>query len=52
MRSILIGVVSVIFLFVGCSNTAQGVKEDTKETVKWTKEKVNKGATFVKEKTE
>ncbi|CZE46140.1 hypothetical protein [Campylobacter geochelonis] len=51
MRFIFAILVTTIF-FVGCSNTWQGVKQDSKETADWTKEKVNEGATFVKEKTE
>lgn len=41
----------VIFFSSGCA-TWYGVKKDTKDGVEWTKEKVNKGAEYVKEKTE
>ena len=40
------------FFMVGCSNAWQGAKEDTGNAVEWSKEKVNKGATYVKDKTE
>jgi PBP1b-binding outer membrane lipoprotein LpoB len=40
-----------IVLFSGCA-TWQGVKSDSKDATEWTKEKVNDGATYVKEKTE
>ena len=40
------------FFVVGCSNTWHGAKEDTGNAVEWSKDKVNKGATYVKEKTE
>ena len=40
------------FFMVGCSNTWHGAKEDTGNAVEWSKDKVNKGATYVKEKTE
>ncbi|WP_180999940.1 hypothetical protein [Campylobacter concisus] len=40
------------FFMVGCSNTWQGAKEDTGNAVEWSKEKVNKGATYVKDETE
>ncbi len=39
-------------LFVGCSATVKGVKEDSKNAADWTKHKVNEAATAVKEKTE
>jgi PBP1b-binding outer membrane lipoprotein LpoB len=39
-------------LFIGCSATARGVKEDSKNAAEWTKQKVNEAATAVKEKTE
>lgn len=51
MRYILM-LLSVAFLMVGCSNTWRGVKEDTNRAVEWSKDKVNDGATYVKEKTE
>jgi hypothetical protein len=40
------------FVFVGCSATVKGVKEDTKNAVDWSKQKVNDAATVIKEKTE
>lgn len=40
-----------LLLFAGCA-TWSGIKEDTGTAAEWTKEKVNKGAEFVKEKTE
>jgi len=39
-------------VFSGCSATWSGVKEDTSKAADWTKEKVNEGASYVKEKTE
>jgi len=42
----------LLLLFSGCSNTWSGVKQDTQAVGSWTKEKVNDGATWVKEKTE
>jgi len=38
--------------FAGCSATWHGVKEDTSHSVEWTKEQVNHGAAYIKEKTE
>ena len=46
-----IAVLAVLF-FVACSNTWQGAKQDTKKAGEWTKQKVNAGASWVKEKTE
>ena len=43
---------SVVFLMVGCSNTWNGLKEDANKAVEWSKEKVNSGASYIKEKTE
>jgi predicted small secreted protein len=40
-----------IALLSGCA-TWGGIKKDTSDGVEWTKEKVNKGAEYVKEKTE
>lgn len=48
----ILAILSVAFFMVGCSNTWHGVKEDTNNAVEWSKEKVNSGATYVKEKTE
>ena len=41
----------MVVLFSGCA-TWQGVKKDSKDSVQWTKGKVNDGAEYVKEKTE
>lgn len=43
--------VLMALIFCGCA-TWQGVKEDTRDGVEWTKDKVNQGARYVKEKTE
>ncbi|WP_297573200.1 hypothetical protein [uncultured Campylobacter sp.] len=43
--------VLLILFFGGCSNTWQGIKSDTKESVDWTKEKVHKSADWVSDKT-
>ena len=51
MRYLLM-LLSATFFMVGCANTWHGVKEDTNNAVEWSKEKVNKGASYVKEKTE
>lgn len=51
MRYIFV-LLSIVFLMAGCSNTWSGVKKDTNNAVEWSKEKVNEGATYVKEKTE
>ncbi|WP_011992885.1 hypothetical protein [Campylobacter curvus] len=51
MRKILLAVFATFFM-MGCSNTWHGVKEDTHNAKEWTKEKINDGATYVKEKTE
>ncbi len=40
-----------LILISGCA-TWSGIKKDTSDSVEWTKEKVNKGAEYVKEKTE
>ncbi|BCX78732.1 hypothetical protein [Campylobacter sp. 19-13652] len=50
MKALLIFLSALIL--VGCTNTWNGVKEDTKDAKEWTKEKINQGATYVKEKTE
>jgi PBP1b-binding outer membrane lipoprotein LpoB len=44
------GLVLILF-FSGCA-TWQGIKSDSKDAAHWTKEKVNEGASYVKEKTE
>lgn len=41
----------MIVFFSGCA-TWSGIKKDTSDGVDWTKEKINKGAEYVKEKTE
>ena len=41
----------LITLMCGCA-TWGGIKRDTKDGLDWTKEKVNHGASYVKEKTE
>lgn len=45
------GMVFVMIFFSGCA-TWNGIKKDTSDAADWTKEKVNKGAEYVKEKTE
>lgn len=44
-------ITTFLIFFAGCA-TWSGIKEDTGTAAEWTKEKVNKGAGFVKEKTE
>lgn len=51
MKYILL-IATVLTVFSGCSATWSGVKEDTSKAADWTKEKVNQGAAYVKEKTE
>jgi len=51
VRSILFSFLTIGFI-TGCSATWNGVKEDTGHAVDWTKEQVNQGASYVKEKTE
>lgn len=48
------GIVFVLSLWVlaGCSATWEGVKEDSDDAYKWSKKKVNEGATYIKEKTD
>ena len=43
--------VLMILALSGCA-TWYGIKKDTSDGVEWTKEKVNQGANYVKEKTE
>lgn len=38
-------------MFLGCSSTWQGVKDDSKNAAEWTKSKVHNGAEWVSEKT-
>ena len=51
MRYILAALLALM-AFSGCSNTWQGVKEDSRNAAQWTKEKVHNGAEWVGEKTE
>lgn len=51
MRAFVVALLSII-AFSGCSATWSGMKEDTSNALDWTKEKVNQGASYVKEKTE
>ena len=51
MKKLLL-IVCMAFFAVGCSNTWHGVKEDSHNAKEWTKEKINDGASYVKEKTE
>ena len=51
-NALFINAIIYCFFVVGCSNTWHGVKEDTNNAVEWSKEKVNKGASYIKEKTE
>ena len=51
MRYILAALLALM-VFSGCSNTWHGVKEDSHNAKEWTKEKINDGASYVKEKTE
>ena len=51
MKHLLILAITAIGLSA-CSSTWHGVKEDTHNAKEWTKEKVNSGASYVKEKTE
>lgn len=48
----LFSITIILILFSGCSATWSGVKEDTSNSVNWTKGQVNQGAGYVKEKTE
>jgi predicted small secreted protein len=41
----------LVLLFTGCSNTWSGVKTDAGDAANWTKEKINQGAAYIKEKT-
>lgn len=41
-----------VALLCGCAATWNGIKKDTSDGIDWTKEKINKGAEYVKEKTE
>lgn len=50
MKTILLVIVTIGFMS-GCA-TWGGIKKDAKDGFEWTKEKVNDGASYVKEKTE
>ena len=50
MKNILLALV-VVGLMSGCA-TWGGIKKDAKDSAEWTKEKINNGANYVKEKTE
>ncbi|AHJ11857.1 hypothetical protein [Sulfurospirillum multivorans] len=41
----------IVGLMSGCA-TWGGIKKDAKDGAEWTKEKINNGASYVKEKTE
>lgn len=49
IKSILLLMLSLFF--VGCA-TWNGVKQDASDAASWSKQKVNRGAAYVKEKTE
>jgi len=51
MRRLFVAII-ILIAFGGCSNTWHGVKEDAGNAVDWSKEKINRGAGWVKEKTE
>jgi len=51
MKSVFFSLLTLVFLN-GCSATWNGVQQDTSHAVDWTKEQVNHGAAYVKEKTE
>ena len=51
MKSLWLVATLMCFLLSGCS-TWNGVKQDAKDGADWTKEKIHKGAEYVKEKTE
>ena len=51
MKKLLLILCMALFA-AGSANTWHGVKEDTHNAKEWTKEKVNSGASYVKEKTE
>lgn len=44
-------ITAFLLFFAGCA-TWRGIKEDTGTAAEWTKDKVNRGAGYVKEKTE
>ena len=50
MKNIFLTLV-VVSLMSGCA-TWGGIKKDAKDGYEWTKEKINDGASYVKEKTE
>jgi len=47
-----LALLSIMLFFIGCSNTWHGIKEDTNDAYEWSKEKINSGASYIKEKTE
>jgi hypothetical protein len=51
MKYLLTLTLTLVF-FSGCAATWNGVKDDTTNAVDWTKDKVNQGAGYVKDKTE
>ncbi|MFW9619809.1 MAG: hypothetical protein ACMV1K_03315 [Sulfurospirillum sp.] len=50
MKSIFLALI-LVGLISGCA-TWGGIKKDAKDGAEWTKEKVNQGASYIKEKTE
>lgn len=44
--------IASLFLLCGCTATWSGVKQDSSDAWQWTKQKVNEGADYVREKTE
>ena len=50
MKSIFLALI-LVGLISGCA-TCGGIKKDAKDGYEWTKEKINDGASYVKEKTE
>lgn len=51
MKSVLFSLITLVF-FSGCSATWNGIKEDTSNSLYWTQEQINYGASYIKEKTE
>ena len=43
---------SALVMLSACTQTWDGAKKDTKESVDWSKEKVNDGAKYIEKKTE
>ncbi|MBD3799342.1 hypothetical protein [Sulfuricurvum sp.] len=44
--------IATLLMFTGCSATWNGAQQDISNAIQWTKSQVNKGASYVKEKTE